>query len=120
MADESKTTETLQFHYIKSPDYREVACHGVIGNPTPNGKIWAAFYAERTPIPRVVGYPIASVPDGQPTPFNEATAGPPVSIESRRGIVRHVEFTAYLDLDVAERLQKWLGDRIAQIRDLQK
>jgi hypothetical protein len=120
MADEPKPQETLEFHYIKSPDYREIACHGVIGNPTPNGKIWAAFYAERMPIPRVVGYPIALAPDGQPAPFNEAAAGPPVSIESRRGIIRHVEFTAYLDLDVAERLQKWLGDRIAQIRDLQK
>jgi hypothetical protein len=120
MADEPKPQETLEFHYIKSPDYREIACHGVIGNPTPNGKIWAAFYAERLPIPRVVGYTVDSVPDGQPIPFREATAGAPVSIESRRGIVRHVEFTAYLDLDVAESLQKWLGDRIAQIRDLQK
>lgn len=36
------------------------------------------------------------------------------------GIIRHVEFTAYLDLEVAERLQKWLGDKIAQIRELQK
>jgi hypothetical protein len=120
MADEPKTPENLEFHYIKSPDYREVACHGVIGNPTPNGKIWMAFFAERLPIPRVVRYPMPSVSEGQSVQFNEATAGPPVSIESRQGIVRHVEFTAYLDLEVAERLQKWLGDRIVQIRDLQK
>src|ERR1700730_16012555 len=118
MADESKTPDVLQFHYIKSPNYREIACHGVIGNPTPNGKIWVAFFAERMPIPRVVGYHVASVPQGQPIPFNEATAGAPVIMESRQGIVRHVEFTAYFDLDVAERLQEWLGDRIAQIRGL--
>jgi hypothetical protein len=117
MADESKTPQTLQFHYIKSPDYREIACHGVIGNPTPNGKIWVAFFAQRSPIPRVVEY---SVIDGQSVQFNETTAGAPVSVESRRGIVRHVEFTAYLDLEVAENLQKWLGDTIAKIRELQK
>jgi hypothetical protein len=120
MADESKTPDTLQFHYIKSPDYREIACHGAIGSSTPNGKIWLAFYAERTPIPRVVEYSIPSVTEGQTVQFNEATAGRPVSVESRVGIVRHVEFTAYLDLEAAERLQKWLGDNIAQIRELHK
>ena len=52
--------------------------------------------------------------------FNETTAGAPVSVQSRRGIVRHVEFTAYLDLEAAERLQKWLGDTIAKIREPQK
>jgi hypothetical protein len=121
MADESKTPDTLQFHYIKSPNYREIACHGVIGNPNPSGKIWVAFYAERSPIPRVVEYSMPSVTEGQTTvQFNEVTAGAPISIESRRGVIRHVEFTAYLDLEVAERLQKWLGDRIAQIRETQK
>ncbi|HEY8031547.1 MAG TPA: hypothetical protein VIF02_03955, partial [Methylocella sp.] len=90
MADERKTPETLEFHYIKSPDYREIACHGAIGSPTPTGKIWVAFYAERTPIPRVVGYNIPSVPEGQPLQFSESTAGPPVSIEARQGVVRHV------------------------------
>lgn len=120
MADESKTPQTLQFHYIKSPDYREIACHGIIGSPTPNGKIWVAFFAQRNPIPRVVEYSMPSVTDGQSVQFNETTAGAPVSVESRRGIVRHVEFTAYLDLEVAENLQKWLGDAIAKIRELQK
>jgi hypothetical protein len=44
----------IQFHYIKGPDYREAACHGVIGGPTPAGKVWLAFFSERGPIPRVV------------------------------------------------------------------
>jgi hypothetical protein len=120
MADEPKTPKILEFHYIKGPDYREVACHGVIGNPTPNGKIWMAFFAERHPIPRVVRYSMPSVSEGQSVLFNEGAAGPPVSIETRGGIIRHVEFTAYLDIEVAERLQKWLGDKIAKVRELQK
>ena len=41
MADEPGTEpETrLAFHYIKSPDYREIPCHGAIGGITSKGEI---------------------------------------------------------------------------------
>jgi hypothetical protein len=120
MADQPKIHETIEFHYIKSPEYREIACHGAIGNLTPNGKIWMALYAERTPLPRIVSYSIPPIAEGQLLNFNESVAGAPLSVESRMGIIRHVEFSAYLDLDVAERLHKWLGERITQIKAAQQ
>jgi hypothetical protein len=115
MADDPTSapiTSQLLFHYIKTADYREIPCHGAIGNLTPNGKIWVALYSERTPLPRAVGYQIPVSTDGSPVKFDEGAAGPPTFIDSREGIVRNVEVSAYLDIDVAERLNKWLSDRI--------
>jgi len=90
------TTAKLQFHYIKSPDYREIACHGALGGPTPQKVIWMSLFSERFPIPRVVEYEINGEP-GQQVMLDEA-ALKPSSIESRAGVIRHVEVSAYLTL----------------------
>jgi len=50
MAEEA-SDRTVDINYIKSADFREVACDGVIGGPTPNQKLWVAFYTERLPCP---------------------------------------------------------------------
>jgi hypothetical protein len=107
------TTERprVKFHYVKSASYREAACDGAIGGVTPRTKIWIAFFAERYPLPRMVEY------EGQPTASSavrvDETASP-VSVETRQGIVRNVEFGTYLDIETARRIHAWLGDRIAQ------
>src|SRR5205809_4995150 len=89
------STAKIQFHYIKSPDYREVACHGALGGPTPQKYIWMSLFSERTPIPRVVEYTLEGTP-GQEVMLSEATAVP-TNIESRVGVIRSVEISAYLD-----------------------
>jgi hypothetical protein len=102
----------IQFHYIKSPDYREIACHGVLGGPTPHRVIWMSLFSERFPIPRVVEYAINGEP-GQEVMFDEASK--PSSIETRTGVIRHVEVSAYLDIETAKRVHKWLGEQITQL-----
>ena len=114
MADEPSRTAKLQFHYIKSPDYREVGCDGVLGGVTPRRKIVMSLFSERGPIPRLVEYDLHVSGDEKSFEFDEGFATPS-HIDTRHGIVRHVEVTSYLDVDVARRLQKWLGDRIAEI-----
>jgi hypothetical protein len=100
----------LQFHYLKSPDYREVTCHGVIGGVTPNGKqVCASVFSERAPIPRMVQYEV-DAKDGV-IQFEEAKAVPS-STEARQGVIRHVEYTMYFDLDMARNFRKWLDERI--------
>jgi hypothetical protein len=112
-ADKTRTRK-LQFHYIKGPDYREIACHGAIGGVTSQNKIWMALFSERGPIPRVVEFEV-SAPEGVDAfEFNEAQAVPSHT-EGRSGIIRHVEFNTYLDLDVATRLRDWLDQRIAEM-----
>ena len=120
MADEmGKAAESvrLQFHYIKGPSYHEVACHGAIGGPTPQNKIWMALYSERYPLPRVIEFQVASPPQGSTNVSFDERAVAPSHIESRSGIVRHVEFSTYFDLETAERLRDWLNTQIAQLNE---
>lgn len=106
----------LQFHYIKGSEYREIACHGVIGGPTPIGKLWISFYSERSPIPRMVEYVVPPPPAGTTSfQFEEAKATPDL-IEGRRGVIRNVEFTGYFDVEAAERIYQWLGTQIEQMK----
>ena len=109
-------TAKLQFHYIKGSGYREVACHGALGAVTAQKKIWMALFSERGPIPRVVEFEIAAPEGAEAVEFNE-TASTPTHVEGRQGIVRHVEFSAYMDLDVATRLHTWLGQRLAELQE---
>jgi hypothetical protein len=107
-------TVKLQFHYIKGPAYREGACHGAVGGSTPQGKIWMALFSERYPLPRMVEFNVPAPPHGTTTlAFNESSATPD-HIDTRNGIVRHIEFAAYLDVDTAVRLRDWLSLQISQ------
>lgn len=123
MTDDSQPeaeTVNLQFHYIKGPDYREVPCHGAIGGLTPQGKIWLALFSERGALPRIVQYSVPSPPAGETrVPLNERTATPSF-VETRSGIIRHVEFSTYLDIETAQRLRDWLDLHISQINDTSK
>jgi hypothetical protein len=48
--------QSLKINYLKSKAYREAACDGALGGPTPQKKLWIAFYTERFPIPRIAEY----------------------------------------------------------------
>ena len=50
----SEDRETLDINYLKSPHFREVTSDGIVGGPTPMGKIWLAFFTERFALPRIV------------------------------------------------------------------
>jgi hypothetical protein len=103
-------TVKLQFHYIKGPTYREEACHGVIGGHTPQGGMWVSFYTERYPIPRITEYDVAGKP-GEAVAFNEQDSTPS-NVETRQGVIRHVETTIYMETEVAKRIHAWLGKHI--------
>jgi hypothetical protein len=107
-------TAKLQFHYIKGPCYREILCDGAVGSVSPSGRrICISFYAERAPIPRVVEFEVEAPADGQPVQLDEANTSPS-RIESREGVVRHIESSVYIDVDVAKRLVEWLNARISE------
>jgi hypothetical protein len=95
-------TEPVQFHYIKSSNFRVVHVDGATGSITPRGLIHAALYSERLPIPRMAAHKIG--PDGR--------IGPPLEQDIRSGIVREVEVSLLLDRHMAESLRNWLTDQI--------
>jgi hypothetical protein len=112
-------TTTLQFHYIKGPCYREFLCDGAVGSVSPSGRrICISFYAERAPIPRVVEFLVEAASEGQAVQLDESNTTPS-RIESREGIVRHIESSVYIDVDVAKRLVEWLNARISETESRQ-
>jgi hypothetical protein len=105
----------LQFHYIKGPHYIETACHGVLGGVTPNGSLWMAMFSERGPIPRVVEF-MVTASDAGIVEFEESKATPS-HVDTRSGVVRHIEVSTYLDVTVARKLRDWLGERIKEMEE---
>lgn len=117
MADEPQEVPgsiKFRFHYIKGPHYREFPCHGAIGSLTPQGKLWIALYSERYPLPRVVEYQVPMPAEGQTQIQIHERGMTPSHVDSREGVIRHVEASVYLDIEAAERLRDWLDLHIAQ------
>ena len=106
-------TAKLQFHYIKGASYREICCDGALGGLTPQGGMWMALFAERGAIPRLVEFEVPAK-EGEDTVEFEEGAHKPSRIETRNGIIRHVEFTAYMSVETAKRIHKWLGENLAR------
>ncbi|MCE9523595.1 MAG: hypothetical protein K8S25_14335 [Alphaproteobacteria bacterium] len=95
--------------YIKSNLFRAIRTDGVIGSVTPTGHIHMAFYSERPAIPRRQVYSLSS----------KGTLGEAIPEEtvSRNSIVRELDADVFLTLNVAEVVHKWLGDRIADVKN---
>lgn len=118
MAESAKPfPESLIINYLKANDYREIACDGALGGPTPDGSlIWIALYSERNAFPRIVEVPV--VRDGQSQEFTLDESHPKV-IEGRDGLIRNLEVGAYLSIQAAERLHAWLGTNLANLKRVQ-
>ena len=113
MAEEKAARDqTVTINYLKSNSFREVACDGVLGGPTPHGSIWMAFYTERFPLPRIVRHKM--VPTQEENTFTLDDPGE--VIEGRQGIIRNVEFGVYMTTQTAEQLYEWLGRNLELIK----
>lgn len=110
---------SIDIHYLKSPSFREVNSDGALGGPTPQGKLWIAFYSERFPLPRVMRQPLKQTAgnDGQPV-FE--TDGPGSIIEARQGIIRSVEFGVYMNKESAEQLRDWITEKLKLLEGEEK
>jgi hypothetical protein len=110
------TNKTLDFNYVKSNTFREVACDGIVGGATPQNKIWLSFYTERFPIPRIVRHKI--VETNIPNEFALDPNVEPQSIDARSGIVRTVEFGVFLSVETALQLREWLDGQIKSAKGI--
>lgn len=109
-----KPLPTVEVHYIKSPSYHELPCDGAIGGINPRGDtIWMALFSERAPIPQVVSYQATPGPAEDVFALDETAS--PKFVQSRQGLIRVVDVSAYLSLASAKRLHAWLGERITQL-----
>lgn len=101
-----KSPKTIDFHLIKSNQFRVVRGDGAFGGLTPQGAISASFYSERFPLPRTTTHEIK---DGKPG--DEIIAKRDV----RSGIVREIEVNVVLELAAAIAFHQWLGRKIVEL-----
>jgi hypothetical protein len=99
-------TKQIDFHFLKSPEYRSYHTDGVIGAFTPKGAIYISFYLERGPIPQKMTFEITV--DGQ--------VGSPLSQEGKTGIIRELECGVAMDLRAATDLRDTLNKMFDQIK----
>ena len=104
---------TVDLNYLKSPNFREVSSDGIVGGPTPNGKVWVAFFTERYPLPRIVRHALVETDVAGQFRLDDSIPAQP--IDGRAGIVRNVEFGVYLSVQGAKDLRDWLNKQIDSI-----
>jgi hypothetical protein len=94
----------VQFHLIKSNCFRVIYADGVLGGMAPNLNLQMSLYNTRAALPQLM---INTVnPDGT---LGEERVKERVG---RDGFVREVEAEVIMDLDFAQALHKWLGEKI--------
>jgi hypothetical protein len=101
----------LEILYQKNSLYREIHVDGALGGVTPRGKININFYAERLVIPRSETY------NFEPGRLGDRIG---VSADSKKGVMREIEFGIYVDLDTAKQLHKWLENKIISLEEKPK
>ena len=102
--------ENIDFHYIKSNDFRVVHADGVWGGATPRGYITMSFYSERHPIPRRLTHKISP----------NRTLGKETDRDCKEGIIREIEVAVMMDLSMAKAFIPWLNEKITVLEDPQK
>ncbi|MEZ6234093.1 MAG: hypothetical protein R3B68_07880 [Phycisphaerales bacterium] len=100
-------SRNIDFHYIKSSQFRTVWADGAWGGATPRGVICMALYSERQPIPLRVRYGLKE----------DDTLGEEVERAGRQGIVREVEANIMMTAATARSLADWLYKRAKSIED---
>ncbi len=108
-------SERMEFHYIKSANFRVIHVDGVHGGVSPRQKIQMAIFSERSPIPQRTSHRV--VKEGHGFKLLEEI---PDSRVSRSGVIREVEAELLMDLETAEALRTWLEERIQLAKTLRE
>lgn len=107
---ETLPNPTININYLKSPSYREISFDGALGAATPRQKIWIAFYNERVSVPVVIQHNLVAGEKPGEFRIDAEDAGTP--LEGRPGLIRTMEFGAFMSLDAAKELRDWLALQI--------
>ena len=103
-ADARVIPSEVQFHYIKSNQYRVIHADGAFGGITTRGQIHVDLFSERNPIPQTMLHRVH--PDGR---IGDEIASGTVR---KDGVVREVEVGATMDMATAKALIEWLQDKV--------
>jgi hypothetical protein len=98
-------SNTIDFHYIKSGEFRCFHVDGAVGAISANGNVVTTFFLERNAIPQVQTFELAA--DGQ--------LGKKITEVGKSGIVRELECGVIMSLATAKKLHELLGKQIAKL-----
>lgn len=101
--------KTVDINWIKTSQFREIACDGIVGGPSAQNKLWLAFYNERFPLPRLVREKLIPTSVADEYLIAEGEGQP---LESKSGIIRNLEVGVFLNKEVAIQLRDWLSKQI--------
>ncbi|MCF7809725.1 hypothetical protein K9N50_01915 [bacterium] len=124
MKNESKEKETVAvkpnidlpeeiiFNYIKNPLYRSIHADGAHGGVGPKGKFVLTLFSERAAIPKQTSYKLTEEGSlGEEDPSKRVT---------QNGLIREIEITAYMDIEIAISIADWIYKRVGKFEMLQK
>lgn len=106
----TQNKDKINFHYIKSNNFRVVHADGVFGGLTPSGDIFASIFSQRPAIPNLTVNQIKE----------NGELGPEIERVSKDGIIRELEVGLAMRPETAEQLIKWLQERVTEFRKLQE
>jgi hypothetical protein len=101
---------SIKFHYIKSNFFRTVRCDGVVGGLNSQGDLIVNVYSERSPIPRSVVHELS--PD--------MSLGPEMGRKVRDGVVREVEISFSMNLQMAKSMRDWIDKCVIEAEEIKK
>jgi hypothetical protein len=106
---DSSELSSISYRYIKSNYFRVIHADGIWGGLTPALKVQMAFFSERSAIPEVLTMAV-----------EDDKIGKEIDRVSKGGIVREVETSVVMDLDVARSFVNWLNEKITQAEGIKK
>jgi hypothetical protein len=99
---------TLDFHFIKTANYRTHHADGAYGGLTPRGDVYFEFFVERLPTPNMITQSVS----------NEGILGDTIKTETKTGIIREIECGVVMDILSAKAFHEWLGTKINECETL--
>lgn len=100
----------IKFNFIKAPECKEFGVDGAFGGISVSGRIVAAVYTERPPVPTCVVHSIDS--DGK---LGDEIVD---RRESKDGMIRVIQAVLYFDLNSAVGFRDWLEKKINELTDI--
>ena len=102
----AEAEKQIDFHFLKSSEYRSYHADGVVGSVTPRGGIYLVFYLERAPIPQKLTMELKE----------SGELGEELASEGKSGVIRELECGVAMDVDTADRVSNWLARVVREIK----
>lgn len=99
-------TPKITFQFVESKFHRNIHVDGAWGGVTTQGSIFMSVYSQTPGIPKRVTHDVEGL----------FKLGKETKREGSDDIIREVEATLLMNLDVATVLRDWLSEKIEQVR----